>query len=130
MALVENLLIALLRADAAVTALAGQRSYYFNIPQNVTLPAVVVTKIGGDSELMHDGAGGFERDRFQISAIATKATDAKNLSKAIRELFHGYRGSGSGFTIDYCELVNEIDLYDPDYGYQVALEFLTGYKET
>lgn len=84
-----------LLADSAVNAICSGRIYPVRLPQGVTLPSVVYTRITGQGDNKMDGATGLSRPRFQIDAWANSAKLAGTLADAIKDRLDGYRGNMS-----------------------------------
>lgn len=79
---VTALVVAFLRADVDVSALAGARGYAIELPENPPLPCYRVTRFGGIPVMQVP----FEIDTadLQIDAWALKHGDAEKLLNTIR----------------------------------------------
>lgn len=130
MSMVEEALVTRLRAVAGVTAIASTRTYIMEAPQGTTLPFIAITAVSIPRELAHDGATTVTKGLFQVSCISSLPSTAKTLAKAVVAALHGFRGTVAGVTLFYAQVVNETDLADPDYGYQVAIDVEVSYQET
>lgn len=128
--MIEERIVQLLRADSAVAAIAAQRCYLMEAPQTEVFPFTVVTTVSAQRESAHDGPLGVTRKFIQVSCISNKISSAKTLAQAVRRALHGFRGSVGGETVFYASIQNEVDLADPDYGYQVALDLEVSFAES
>jgi len=75
-----------LLTKSSVTNLLGTAGgiYFGSLPQNVTLPAVVLHRISSEPQEDLSGAAGLVRSRIQCDAYANTHTAADNLSEQIR----------------------------------------------
>jgi hypothetical protein len=128
--MIEEAIINKLRNTSAITALAGQRSYAIVAPEGVANPFIVVTRVGSQRELAHDGPTGITSAFLQISCISDKPGSAKKLADTVRSELHGFRGIVGGVSVNYLEVINDVDIPDPDYGFQVAVDIEVSFKET
>ncbi|WDI31594.1 DUF3168 domain-containing protein [Hyphococcus flavus] len=109
--MIEEALIALLLADAGVSALAGDRVSPTIARQGEAAPYVVATVISFTDQ--HHAAGpGLNVFRWQVDSYAPTWLAAKQLSRAIHGLLDGYRGTTAGVEILYCALQNKQDLFE------------------
>ena len=91
----EQALRTLLASSAAITAIAPAGRINWGVhPQGVPLPALVLNTIGDAEGLTMQGPDGLSEGRLQIDAYAVTYAEAKNLSRAVRTVLHGYRGGG------------------------------------
>lgn len=90
----EGDFLALLRADANVTALAGNRINFGEHPQGEPHPAIVLQTISSETDMHMNGSGGLETARVQVDCIADTYRDAKYLARAVNDAIHFYRGGG------------------------------------
>lgn len=112
MSVIEEALVARLRADATVAATVAARIYPVAAPQGATLPLIVYQKISGPREHTHDKAGDLARPRFQFMAIARTYAAAKALINAVRASLDNYRGTTSSVVIDGIYVENEADQFN------------------
>ncbi len=129
--MIETLIRNTLIADLSLTALVVQRIYPISLPQNPIYPALAYTRISTfGRELHHAGAAKVAEARFQLSCFGNDPSQAKSVATAARRALHGKTLSGGGEKIFWCQAVNEIDLWDTDLGYQVALDLIVAYVES
>jgi len=133
-AVIEDALVALLRADATVSGLVGSRIYPIVAPAEATLPALVYQRISGPRVMTHDGPSGLAHPRFQFRAVARHYSEAKGLVNALRSALDGYHGTTSGVTIDEIAIDNEIDAFYPSDdeaadSYEILVDFIVWHHE-
>jgi hypothetical protein len=128
--MIEERVVNILRDSSGVGAICADRIYLMTAPQQETFPYIVVSTVSASRPSAHDGAMGVTYKNIQVSCISNKVSTAKTLAQAARRAIHGFRGSVSGETIFYASVQNEIDLADPDYGFQVALDVEISFAES
>lgn len=90
-----------LKTQSGVTDLCGgsdARIYYGNLPQNPTLPAVVLEQTGDDIQRKLAGATTLRRTRINVHAYAESQPDAAALADALATAIEF--GSGTWDTMD------------------------------
>lgn len=113
--MIEAAVYSLLSGSSPVSTLVGARIYPVTAPQVPTFPLITYSKISSTGQdLHHNGTTGAARSVFQITAYATTPAAAKAIAAAVRGALHGYSGTVSGETIFLGQVVNEVDLFDPD----------------
>ncbi|HEX9904629.1 MAG TPA: DUF3168 domain-containing protein [Propylenella sp.] len=113
MALLYDALYALLTADATVSGIVGTRVHPVLRAQDGDLPALVMTRVGGEHAVRHEGAASFARTRVQIDSLAATATAAQDLADAVRQALDYARGTYGGFRIDRAQVAAPpIDFFD------------------
>ena len=131
--LIEQALMTLLNATAALTAVTSTRIYFVKSPQDVTAPYVVVSKISSVRQHDHDGAAGLAQARFQFSCFATTYTVVKTMAAAIQSALQGYSGTmggAGGVTVNGAFYEDETDFWEEESKlYHLALDFLLWHKE-
>lgn len=91
----EEALRTLLTSSAAITAIAPAARINWGVhPQGAGLPALVLNVVSDAEGLTMQGPDGLSEGRVQIDAYAYTYADAKNLSRAVRAVLHGYRSGG------------------------------------
>ena len=91
----EEALRTLLTSSAAITAIAPASRINWGVhPQGAPLPALVLNTISDAEGLHMQGPDGLSEGRVQIDAYAHSYGGAKDLSRAVRTVLHGYRGGG------------------------------------
>lgn len=123
---------ALLTGSAAVTAIApSDRINFGEHPQGAALPALVMNTISDFEGLTMQGPDGLSEGRVQVDCYAATYPEAKGLSRAVRDVFHGLRAGGF-------RLVEHTDTRDSREGgsneatrpYRVSLDFTTAWRAT
>jgi len=98
----EESILAHLKAQSGITALVSTRVYGMLIPQNATLPCIVVTKISTPRIVTHQTSGAtgdLISPRYQFDAWAETHSSAKAITEALRGVMNGKTGTvGSGGT--------------------------------
>lgn len=85
-------LIALVLADATVSAAIGTRLRPITRDQTDTTPAATVNVISGVSDLANDGPTGYQASRVQVDVYAITAAAAYAAANAIKARLHGFAG--------------------------------------
>ncbi|HQY23182.1 MAG TPA: hypothetical protein PK389_05480, partial [Gammaproteobacteria bacterium] len=101
------------------------------LPQQTTMPAIVFTRTNTmRDDIAHSGAMGLAQAIIQVSIFSETSLDARNLSDAIRKLFHVYKGTVNTVQILLSKVMNEIDLYDSETEiYHTVLDLDIKYRE-
>lgn len=110
--MVEDALYSILRADAGVTGWVGDRVYFMEAPQEVTLPALVYQRIDTDRGMAHDGPEGYAVATFQITCMGTLG-QAPQVAEAVRQALHGYRGEVAGVQVWLASVMGDRDVFVP-----------------
>lgn len=126
----EEVFRALLLNSAAVSARVGGRVDWGARVQGQALPALVLNVVSAAEGLTQQGPDGLQEARVQVDCYALTYGAAKQLSRDVIALLHGYRGGGFG-------LVQHIATRDSREGgtneaerpYRVSLEFNTFWSE-
>ena len=85
---------AFLLADAGIAAMVGaERIYPLVLPQGVTQPSIVYSRITGFGDHHMQGASGLTRPRLQIDAWAAAADDATDLADLVKARLDGFSGA-------------------------------------
>lgn len=95
----EEGLVAYLKAFTALANLVSTRIYPIEFPDSVTMPCVTYFRVDTPYEptMSDSGATGtLTHPRFQFNAWATTAGSAKAISDQIRAALHGHTGSTGG----------------------------------
>lgn len=79
----EEDLVARLTGDAGVAALVGDAVSWFGRVRTDALPALILQKVSPGREYDHAGPDGLDGPRVQFDCMATTATDAVALSRAV-----------------------------------------------
>lgn len=124
----EEQVIAQLLNDQAVSAIVGSRVFPGRRIQAGDLPAVVFQVISQMPGYDDQGEIGLTDSRIQIDCWAATYTEAKELSRAVTELFSGAFFDAGGTEFQYTQLNGARDLPESgsnaaDYFYRVMLDF-------
>jgi hypothetical protein len=87
--MIEQLLAAVLQAQAGITALCGARIYPLVLPTEPTLPAIDYSFIAGTSSPTLTTRG-YKRYRVEINCWGTTYSDAVSLRSAVKDALDGY----------------------------------------
>ena len=128
--MIEEGIIALLLADTDVAALVSTRVYGVKLPQDPTLPAVVMARISESPEYATGGMVGLSAGRFQIDCWAAGLAGSRNLKEAVRKLLSGYKGTIGAEAIRGSFQETSTDLYDSELdAHRVSMDFLIWHVE-
>lgn len=111
-AILEQGLYTLLSGNSPQTS-AGTRIYP-RLPQNVTFPAILYTRLATDRVQAIDGNVGVTEVMVAVDCVAESYSDVKSLADQVRTILHGYRGSWSTLVCRNCVLDNESDYYEQE----------------
>lgn len=111
MATIEAAVIAILNANAAVTALVSSRIYPLVIPQEAQRPAIAMQRISLVEAMTQTGYAGHARTRIQFTSDGTTYLQAKAVAAALRAAVRGYRGTSAGVRIHAAMVETESDGY-------------------
>lgn len=89
----EEKLVALLLANAGVTALVGSRVYWSRRPQGVSLPAIILHRVSGTRNYTMQGSSGFVQSRVQVDCWAQSYAAAKQAARAVIAAVSGLRNA-------------------------------------
>jgi hypothetical protein len=92
---------------------------------------VVYQRIGTSNRFLHhSGTSGSALSRFQIDCWAKSPTEALQLSNAVLDCLHGWKGSQSGEEIYYSQVVDTQDGFDLETGeYVIPMDVEIFHKE-
>ena len=107
-------LVALLAAEATVTAICSTRIYIGKAPQTAAFPHVIITQMGSEENVSLDGASGQLRFlTFDIDCKAKTSVQAESLGNAVRAYLDDYSGTAGSYTIGAVIMNDESDDYEP-----------------
>lgn len=118
--MIEADLVALLKADGAVAALAGTRIFPEPAPQGVAFPAITYRRISGQRDYSLDGHTGLATARFQFDCWAMLFAQARALADAVSLALEAW-------TLADARIQTDLDTFEPDAELQrviVDAEFL------
>lgn len=130
---VEHALLKHLLAQAALSALVGERIYYVNAPQDVRTPYIVFFKVSATRERSLTGTSHFVNSRFQFSIFSETYYEAKQIAGqiqlALQDKNNEIIGGDNGVRVSI-QYDNEQDLYESESGlYHIPVEYLIDYNE-
>lgn len=105
-------LVARLKADSAIVAIAGQRVYPAPAPEAAALPNVTWQQIGDGSTRVSSGMLNVRQTRVQVNVWADDRLEAINLEAAVRASLDSWRLTGNVFM---AMVVNVVDLIDTSF---------------
>ena len=108
----EQGLFSVLSGASPQTA-AGDRIYP-RLPQDVTFPAILYSRLMTDRNQSIDGNVGVTEVMVSIDCIAESYSQAKAMADQVRTILHGYRGAWSTLVCRHTKLDNETDDYEQD----------------
>lgn len=123
---------ALLTGSAAVTTITpASRINWGAHPQGAALPGIVLNTVADAEGLTFSGTDGLSQGRVQVDCYATSYAQAKELSRAVRTVLHGYSGGGFGLVVhDTTRDSREGGSNEATRPYRVSLDFSTYWSET
>jgi len=122
----EEELQALLEANLSIPA---QAIGWFTAPQGIGYPKVVLNIVANAEGLVMNGPNGLHEGIAQIDVYSLDRADAKAVSRAIRELLHGYRGGGfSLIRHDRTRDTREGGSNEAERPYRVSMDFTYGWS--
>jgi len=89
----EEELLALIRADAAVQTALGDRINWVRRPPKDQLPGATLQRIGGDRGYHMKGPDGLVRSTVQADVWGLKYEDAKLGTRAVQNSIDGFRSA-------------------------------------
>lgn len=128
---IEEAIYTHLVGNAGVLALAGNRVYPLNLPQNPSYPAITYRRVTTRRVMAHDGPEDLGFPRFQFDCYAVGYREVRDLANALRAALNGYRGiMGGGVEVDGVIFLNEVDDFgDTAEVFRVTVDFLIVHKE-
>ncbi len=85
----------LLRADPSITALIGSRVFPLIVPEDGSLPCIVLSRLALRSEYTLDGPAASGKLVMQVDCIAQEYAEAKQIEHAVRTKLDGFTGQGT-----------------------------------
>ena len=117
MTILEEGIIAFLKADAAIGVVVADRIYPDMIPQGAVIPCLTYQRISTPRIVTHDSSGAtgdLASPRFQFDAWSETGKEAKAISDVLRGVLHGKKGAMGGVTIRAALAENEVPEYIPE----------------
>ena len=111
----EEALLALIRADAAVTTALGTRINWLRRPQEDTdYPAATLQVVNRLPGYHSKGRDGLTQSRVQIDVWAVSYAAAKTAMRAVQNVLSGYSGTNAGVTFQGIFVESERDTPDEE----------------
>ena len=85
--------IDILKADAGVIAIAGDRIFPVHLPTAARPPAIVVHRVASTESYLIQNAGGYPRETISVESLATSEETAENLRLAVIEALKDFNGT-------------------------------------
>lgn len=129
---VETVINTRAAAFAGLTNLIGSppRFYYADLPQTITMPAVVYARIAGERPSCMGVDAGLVRARFQFDVYAETQKKARQVVEQLRQCFQRWSNTIDTVVQDVY-VVSDVDVgRDPDTReYHSAIDFEFVYQE-
>lgn len=109
----ESSIYTYLAANGGVGAIAGDRIYPMNIPQDITLPAIAYQRVSGDELQEHTGTSRLNTGRVQFTCTATTYSEAVSLSEAVADCFNSNRYTMGDVFVNWAYVENKLDGWGP-----------------
>ena len=128
----EQALSAILKGAGGITDFVpAARINWGEHPQGTGSPYITMMVVGDNEGLTMKGPDGLSQGRVQIDCYAPTSLLAKQVSRAVRAVLHGYRGGGF-------RLVSHVATRDSREGgtneaerlHRVGLDFTTSWRAT
>jgi len=120
-----------LLADAGVTALVVDRVYSDVLTQGATLPAIVLTLVGGVSIYSTTGLSGLASPKVQVDVYAANPAGRHALADLVRLRLAGYSGPIGAGVAQGIFLDSTRDLYeDAPKSYRRSFDFTVWNEES
>ena len=127
---VKEALVSHLKANVATVS---DRVFADRLPQQPTLPSIVIHRISLIPVHSHDGFSGLSMARFQVSVWADDHSTLEAVIAEVRTCLDGYKGTMGGVggvQVGSSLLDNIADLVDPDTDWlHSPCDFLIQYNE-
>ena len=128
MAEVEEALIDLMLAEAAIVAAVATRIYFAHAPQTPSLPWITMSRVAAERVASLNGPNGLTAAYIQLDAYATSLGGARTLANLCRDTIDGFRGVQSGVNIQGVMHSDETDGYTPEVNiWRVTQQFKVWY---
>jgi len=110
--MIEEAIFKILKDDAAVAAIVGDKIVPQRAAQQTDLPYVVYELISSQHMKDMDGASGLANPLFRLTSWETTYAKVKALAEAVRLALVGFRGTIDGNVIQGIFLENQLDGFD------------------
>jgi hypothetical protein len=111
--LVEEAMVARMKADAALKVRVGQRIFPAEQAlEGEALPLILYGTVENVPAITHDGASTSDKNTFDVTIWAADYADCKRVLRSLRNLWHGYRGAYADFWFQGVFLRGGYDEYE------------------
>ncbi len=110
----EEALVAVLLADAALAAIVGPRITWQVRPQGDALPAIVLQRVSGARDYAMEGPTGLVQSRVQMDCWSVTYASALAVARALRNLLSGLRTEAGGTELQGCFIDLERHSFEKD----------------
>ena len=123
--MIEKRIVALLLADAGVSALIGTKIAPVVLRVETGMPCLVYRRLDGQPEYTLAGRAGWRTVTVQIACWDGDYTDAKTLAEAVRDALDAYSEIDSAGSIRFISVADGADEYQGDLDAYAAVVVLT-----
>ena len=109
--MIEQRIVSLLAADAAITAAVGQRLNPVVLRQETALPSLVYRRLASDPEYTLAGRAGWRSVTVQIFCWAQEYSQARALAERVRVVLDAYSETESAGSIRFVSVSDGADEY-------------------
>jgi hypothetical protein len=132
--MIETAIFSKLSTATEVTDKVGvgnaARVYPVTLPQNITYPAIVFTRISGARTYSMDGPSGLASPRVQIDIYGNSVLEAMDLADRVRCTLNGLKETIGGIEILGTFLDTDRDDYnDTTETYRIIQDYIIHHKE-
>lgn len=125
----EVITIAVLSANAGVTALVGARIYVEDGLPTAPLPKIQVGVVNEDEGYTLSGDSQFPQTRVTVECIAANAVAIRQIAKAVKAALNDYTGTISGFWANFQKEGTEYsDRNDDLTVFRLMIDYLIDWK--
>lgn len=112
--MIEQSLIAFLKADPAVSTIVGEKIIMLVAAENLKPPLVVLFRAITRRTHTKTGPTGDVRVTFELHCVAGDPIGMATLGNAVRQALDGFRGDLAGVQVSYVGISDEKDAYEPE----------------
>jgi hypothetical protein len=111
--MIEEAIVSLVTANAAVKALIGTRLYPNLIPEKAQLPAAAYQLTSTGTNYNHSGQSSIATPELGFTFDSRSYDEAKAIGAAVKAVLSGYRGTVGTVKIGSVFLKDEFEAYNP-----------------
>lgn len=109
------------------------RVYPKRAPEGSVLPYVTFERVSAQRTYTHDPFDetlAWVRARVSLACVSTSMLASVELAEELVAALSGYQGEMEGLNVGKCDVINELDLYDPQTKvYRRVVDVLIDYEE-